>query len=490
MHLRDYQVNGLQQIRSLIDQGHKRILLTMPTGSGKGTVIAKILSANPGKTCLFLVHRRELVFDISKRLTNLGFSHSVVVPGAAVNYIDRTFVATIQSWLSRHKNYGITPDIIVIDECHLFNPSHGMYRKLLDMYPRSIVLGFTATPTRSDGRGLGAIFSALVHPLTFGQAFDGGYLVRPRYYTPTDPDLSKVKSLAGDFQTDDLAKVMDSPKIVGDIVSHYLKYGQDRKAIGFAVRVSHSEGLAEAFNAAGIPSAHVDGNTPIEERDEIFRQLRDGEIAVLWNVDVCSEGVDIPDIGCVISARPTKSVIKWLQQIGRGLRPSSGKADCLVFDHGGTFDRLGPVEDYETWVLDDRVKANKATETKKKDKEPKQLKCPICSTRFQKSVICPSCGHVMVTPRSPEYVDGDLVEVSASKKKAKQKVYTFEEQREWLSQLTYIGLSRGYKAGWIGFKYKEKFGAFPAFKADPKLPSQEVINWVKHTQIRRAKQKH
>jgi len=489
MILRDYQVDGIKRIKQLIDSGHKRILFTMPTGSGKGSVISTIIKANPTKTSLFLVHRRELVFDMSRRLTGLTNRHAIVSPGFAPVYDAKAYVSTIQSWLSKHKQYGVTPDLIIIDECHLFNPSSGMYKKLLDMYPKAIVLGFTATPIRSDRRGLGAIFTAMVHPLTFSRAFADGYLVRPRYYTPTDPDLSTVKSLAGDYQTDELASVMEAPKIVGDIVAHYQKYGENRKTVGFAVRVIHSKSLADAFNAAGIPSAHVDGSTPLHERDRIFDALRSGEIQVLWNVDVCSEGVDIPDISCVISARPTKSIIKWLQQLGRGLRPSKGKEDCLVFDHGGTFDRLGAVEDYETWVLDDTKHANQAPKEREKKKERaiKELICDMCATTFSGTIVCPSCGYIHYKTKMPEYVDGDLVEVTASRKKSTKKSYSESEKLGWLSQLLYVQLSRGYKPGWTKFKYKEKFGQWPhQMFVDPALPTTEVLNWIKHTAIRNA----
>lgn len=489
MILRDYQVDGIRQIKQHIDNGHRRILFTMPTGSGKGSVISTIIKANPGKVSLFLVHRRELVFDMSRRLSGLMQKHAVVGPGLKPVYDAKAYVSTIQSWLSKHKQYGVTPDIIIIDECHLFNPTNGMYKRLLEMYPKAIVLGFTATPTRSDRRGLGAIFTAMVHPLTFSRAFAEGYLVRPRYYTPTDPDLSTVKSLAGDYQTDELASVMEAPKLVGDIVAHYQKYGENRKTIGFAVRVVHSKSLADAFNLAGIPSAHVDGNTPLAERDAIFEALRSGELQVLWNVDVCSEGVDIPDIGCVISARPTKSIIKWLQQLGRGLRPAKGKSDCLVFDHGGTFSRLGAVEDYETWVLDDARHANQAPKEreKKKEKAIKELTCEMCATVFSGTIVCPSCGYIHYKTKMPEYVDGDLVEVTSTKRKAPKKSYSESEKEAWLSQLYYIQLSRQYKPGWTKFKYKEKFGYWPyeSPKA-PMLPTTEVLNWIKHTRIRNA----
>jgi len=492
MILRDYQVDGIRQLKHLIDSGHRRILFTMPTGSGKGAVISKIVAANPGKRTLFLVHRRELVFDMSKRLSSLAVDHTCVIPGARVDYAVKSYVGTIQSWLSRHKQFGIKPDIIIIDECHLFNPSHGMYKRLLDMYPAAIVLGFTATPTRSDGRGLGAIFTAMVHPLTFSRAFADGYLVRPRYYAPSTPDLRAVKTLAGDYKTDDLAKVMEAPKIVGDIVAHYLRYGEGRKAVGFAVRVAHSQALSDAFNAAGIPSAHVDGNTPTGERDEIFAALRNGDIQVLWNVDVCSEGVDIPDIGCVISARPTKSVIKWLQQLGRGLRPSPGKLDALVFDHGGTFDRLGAVEDYETWELTNKAKANGQPKERDTRREKKviDLTCEICATQFSGGITCPSCGHIHHRTKLPEYVDGDLVEVSTKSRKKEKKTYGDTEKGRWLSQLYYIQLSRGYKPGWTRYKFKEKFGHWPTSQdIEPMLATTEVTNWVKHSAIRNSYRK-
>ena len=491
--LREYQRECLKQVGEHLKAGKKRILITMPPGCGKGTVLAQIISSTvkAGKTGLFVVHRRELVHDISQRISRLGAPHALVQPGWYPIYNARFYVSTIQSWLSnvQRQKIGAKPDFIIIDEAHRINPSDGMYKRMLDMYPGVIIIMFTASPCRGDGKGLGAVAEVLVQPINYEQAFNEGFLCRPKYFVPTDLDLSKVAIKAGDYDPEELGPIMEAPKMVGDVVAHYLAYTPYKKAVGFAVRVTHSKAMADAFNAAGIPSAHIDGTTPKAERDQIFQDWRDSKILVVWNVSVCSEGIDIPDIEVVIHCKPTKSVINWIQEPGRAFRPSPDKEHAIVLDHGGTYNRLGPVESYTEWSLEDRKGANRTAgeRNKAREKEIKTIKCYNCKSEFSGSIVCPSCGYVHNSARLPGYIEGDLVEAKGGKV-PKKKVYTEADKQEWLSGLEYIRLSRQFSRSWIRDMYHSKFKEYPSLPEHivASAPGIAVTNWIKHMAIKRS----
>ena len=241
-------------------------------------------------------------------------------------------------------------NLLVIDECH--HAPAQTYQKIIAAYPDAMLLGLTATPCRGDGRGLGGIFETHDRMSAGRDLIEHGYLVGTRVYAPVDPDLRGVRTQAGDYVESRLAERMDRAELVGDIVTHWHKYGERRKTVAFAVNVAHSIHIRDEFIKSGVRAEHIDGSTPKPERDASLARLASGEIELVTNCMVLTEGWDMPEVGCCILARPTKKMGLYRQMIGRVLRPADGKPDAIVLDHSGAVFRHGFVEDPVEWTLD------------------------------------------------------------------------------------------------------------------------------------------
>ncbi|WP_052351556.1 DEAD/DEAH box helicase [Deinococcus pimensis] len=481
--LRDYQANGIQRVRALLAQGKRRVLLTAPTGTGKMVFAAEIIrrAVERGGTALFVAHRRELIQQCSDKLTLLGVRHGLILPGHKPSNLEQAFVGTVPSYRARLKAGSFDPlnvTVIVTDECH--HATAATYRDLYDRFPNAVHVGLTATPTRTDGAGLGDVYEELVQAITYAQAFEANYLVRPRYYAPSNPDLEGVRTVGGDYSDDDLEAVMNRPQIVGDIVTHFARLAGDRQGIVFATTVRHSIALRDAFVRAGINAMHIDGTTPTDVRDELMAAFRAGEYQVTTNVAVATEGLDVPNIGVVVMARPTKSPILHLQCLGRGLRPSEGKDHCLVLDHAGNTLRLGPVEEYETWTLETGKGANTKKRKPAEPRDPKEVTCEACCAIFFGSKVCPACGHVHARERAPQDVDvldGELTEFRTGRR---EKV-SLEEKRTWYRMLLGLAAAWDKKPGWAYYAYRARFGVSPIWGSGTTQPmpaSPEVIAWA------------
>lgn len=476
--LRPYQQDGITRTLAAIGRGKKAPLMVAPTGCGKMIIAAEVLrrASAKGNTALFAVHRREMVQQCSEKLTTMGVQHGLILPGHKPGNMQRTYVGTVQSYTARQRSGSFDPDnvrVIVIDEAH--HATANTYKALREAYPNAVVVGLTATPTRADGTGLGNVFDELVQCITYSEALERGYLVRPRYYAPYTPDLANVSTRAGDYAEDELEQEMNQPQLVGDIVQHYARHAADRQGIVFATRVRHSIALAEEFTRAGFSAFHIDGTTPTQERDELMDAFRAGELQVLVNVGVACEGLDVPNVGAVVLARPTKSVSLHMQMVGRALRPAPGKTDTLVLDHAGNTVRLGPVEQYEHWSLDAKKGKKKG---KKEERDPKEITCEMCSAVFYSSKICPQCGFVHEYERAPldiEVADGELVELGTEKSEL-----TLAEKQAWYRQLLAFADANNIKPGWAYHAYKRKFGVYPKWgQQEMRLrPSAEVLAWA------------
>ena len=470
--LRDYQVETIEGVKQHLREGKKRILCVLNTGLGKSNIAAKIMQgvvAKGGQT-IFAVHRREIVKDVVNRLSGIGVYAATILPGHVASSSDKVFVGTVQSINARVAKEKIAPlnvRVIIIDEAHHFNAKQGMYKTLVESFPNAIVIGFTATPCRQDGRTLGEFFEAMVQPMNFSKAFDQGWLIRPKYYAPFTPDLSEVKTFQGDYDLDQIDKVMGDSSLVGDVVEHYSRYGGGKQAVLFAPKRASARAYQQRFIRAGFIAEYVDGETPTEERDAIFAAMHAGEVEILCGVGVFTEGVDVPRVGCMIFCRPTKSPALWLQCAGRILRPFTDletgevKSEALILDHTGTLSRLGFLEDYEEWSLEG-IEGKAAKKRKERKVKPQvEIVCEQCATIFMGSRVCPNCGLVIPTSTKTEELfeaEGELVAVTFDGKKSKKTEWTQEEKRDFYAGLLYYARSTGKKDGWAYWKYKEKFG--------------------------------
>ena len=332
MKLRDYQSSAIQQVRDHIRQGSKKIIIRAPTGAGK-TVIASFIingAVKLEKNILFLAHRKELINQSSDKLDQLYVWHGVIMakhPRHAPAL--STQVASLQT-LVRRLGDDVRPDadLIIVDECH--RSVSASYTKILECYPNAIVIGLTATPERTDGRGLGEFYDKIVQVSTIKELTKLGFLVPSRVMATERPKLSEIRTVRGDYDEKQTAEMFNTPTLTGILVKNYERFGGGRLAVVFAINVAHSKAIVQKFLNAGHKAAHVDGTTLGKLRDKILSDLALGIIKVVSNVGILTEGWDCPPVSCGILARPTQSRGLYHQMVGRFLRPHPGKTDALT----------------------------------------------------------------------------------------------------------------------------------------------------------------
>jgi superfamily II DNA or RNA helicase len=357
--LREYQVEGIRKIFeawSPTKLNIKDVLFQMPTGTGKTTVFSEIVrrARIKNKTILLVAHRKELVDQIRDRLLSFGITVGIIAAGTKPTLDCEVQVATIQSLSQR--SYP-PADIVIIDECH--HAKAATYKKLWHIYPEARFLGVTATPTRLNGQGFDTEFQKLICLGSLSYFIEKGYLCKMKHLVCGIPNLSKVKLKLRDYDIQMLKNVMLDNSIMANIVESYKKFANGKKAIVFAVDVEHSKNIVQRYTEANIPAAHLDAKTKKSERREILRKFKEGEILVLSNVDIVSEGFDVPNCEAVQLARPTKSLSLYLQQVGRCMRPSEGKEHGIVLDNAGLWLEHGLSYIDRDWKLEgNRKKKN------------------------------------------------------------------------------------------------------------------------------------
>jgi DNA repair protein RadD len=258
----------------------------------------------------------------------------------------------------------------------------------------------------------------------------------------------------------------------------------------FATSVAHSVHLRDEFRKLDASAEHIDGWTPKDERDAILTKLARGNIEIVCNCAVLTEGFDCPDVGCIVLARPTRSLGLFRQMIGRGLRPAPGKGNCIVLDHAGAVHEHGFAEDAVRWTLEPDRRAAVPAHAKRKDTSGKSrlCDCPKCGALRTAGENCRSCGYLPAPkPRAVDWQDGDLARLDRNGRAAKP-AFTQAERDRWHRELAGYAKERGYKSGWVFHKFQERFGCKPPWgipMADPVSP--EVRSWVRSRQIAWAK---
>ena len=315
--LRSYQSIAISEIRAAYGSGEKRVLFVLPTGGGKTVVFSFVAAtaAARGRRVCILVHRQELVDQVSASLTSMGVAHGIIAGGypETPEPVQVASVASLARRLDRLEAF----DLIVADEAH--HAVAGSWKTIIAAMPDAFLLGVTATPERLDGRGLGDAFDHMVLGPTVAE------LTEAEFAPPETIDLSGLRTRAGDYAADDLSAAMSDRAIVGNAVEHYGRLCRGIPAVAFCCGIEHSRLVATRFVEGGFRAAHVDGTTQKEERRALIAALGSGEIDVLTNAGLISEGVDVPAIGAAILLRPTQSLGLYLQQVGRALRPAPGK---------------------------------------------------------------------------------------------------------------------------------------------------------------------
>lgn len=395
---RDYQTDVFERAREEVRRGRRRVIIQAQTGAGKTLIAAWLirLALAKGKKALFLAHQRELVNQASRELWDVGVPHGVIMAQESMTpaMVQVASKDTLLSWGCRRMSISMPEaDLLIADECH--RTLGAQYQKLLSYYPKAAWVGLSATPTRTDGRGLGDRWDSLVQAIQPSVLLERGFLVPTKCFSPYRPDLKGVtKDVAGNYNKKLLLPRMDKPRLVGDIVAHWKRLAQGRSTVVFASGVRHSLNIRNEFRKAGIPCEHVDGSTDLEERKSIFDRLASGELLVVSNVGVCVEGIDIPRLSCAVLALPTGSFIKYRQMAGRIQRPFEGKTDALILDHAGNVYRHGFPDADIDWALEKTEKIQDEVKKRLKDGRMSQpITCPQCACTYPPRESCPNCGY-------------------------------------------------------------------------------------------------
>ena len=449
MTLRPYQNQLANDIRAAFGSGANRPLAVSPTGSGKTVLFSYITSQvlKRGSRVIIVAHRREILDQISATLKRVGVPHGFIQAGKSAS-TQPAMVASIQT-LARRLDTVPAPDLVIIDEAH-----HSVSKSYVQMFaawPTAKFIGVTATPERLDGKGLGAMFDRMVMGPSVQWLIDNGFLAQPVYYAPREVvDLSQVHTVAGDFDRSEAEEIVDTPRITGDAVTHYVKFCNRQRAVAFCISVAHAQHVADTFNSCGIPSASIDGTLDPEVRKQRVEDLTAGKILVLTSCELISEGFDLPAVNATILLRPTHSLSMHLQQVGRALRPYPGKTNAIILDHVGNCLRHGLAEQERDWDLsgrEKRLKKSSLVETKQ---------CSKCFAIFA-GTVCPQCGSQReIAVREIEEVDGELQRLSIEDISKKREERREEGKCKTLDDFRALAKLRGYKLGWAFFRWQAR----------------------------------
>jgi superfamily II DNA or RNA helicase len=426
--LRPHQERAIAEVRAHYARGTRRVLLVAPTAYGKTHVAAHLIAraVERGRRVLFLVHLREVVLATARRLTDLGVLTGVVMSGVPASPLAPVQVASVATLAERRQHP--PADLVVWDEAH--HTAAESYRAIAAAYPGAWHLGLTATPERTDGVGLRDAFDALVVGAQISELVALGF-------------LAPIEVLAPDTR---------GSSIAADPVEALGRFAPGRPALVYCRTVQESRECSEALNARGIAAAHIDGSTPAAQRDSALEAFARGDLQVICNVAVLTEGWDCPRAEVCVLARPTSSVAVFLQAVGRVRRAVPGKR-ALLLDLGGSVHDCGHPDQDREFTLDGIDRTPRADRLQLR----RCAACGLVVERARSGSVCERCNTPWPAPRGVEVRAREIREVFADV----QREPLTAAQRKFLRRLALIAEDRGYKPGWVAHRYRAQFGVWP-----------------------------
>ncbi|MBR2284590.1 MAG: DEAD/DEAH box helicase [Ruminococcus sp.] len=444
MQLRQYQTELVTRVSDSWRHGRKAPCIVLPCGGGKSVIVAEMAKRTTlrKRQVLFIVHRKELCEQIERTFRWWGVDMRCCT------------VMMVQTACRRLEKLP-PPTLIITDENHHSKASS--YTKIYEHFPQAYRVGVTATPVRLDGSGLADVNDELIVGVSAKWLIENHCLAPYDYYAPNVADMTGVRIKRGEFDAKSAENIMLEKKVFGDVIGYYRRFANGVQAVCYCTTVRHSQRMAEEFSAAGIEAAHIDGSTPKTERERIIGEFRRGAIDILCNVDLISEGFDVPDCGCVIMLRPTQSLTLYIQQAMRCMRYRPGKR-AVILDHVGNYARHGMPDDDREWTLEGKKKQK--GERQEIAAEERFYTCKNCYAVFPLEVngvpteFCPECD----TPVERKV----RKEIETESETGLQKIEGFvintktpEECRTYGELLDYAR-RKGYKPGWAYFQAKKR----------------------------------
>ncbi|OXC12298.1 DEAD/DEAH box helicase [Lactobacillus crispatus] len=411
-------------------------------------------TTNNGKRVMFLIHRKEVLQQAVRTFDKQDVNLDLLTAGM------------VQT-LTRRVDKLPTPNVILVDEAH-----HALaksYQRILDKFPKAIVLLFTATPHRTGRVQLDQIADDIIVGQSIHELTEQGFLAPFRYFQPPGDFDSKLlkRGSTGDFTNDSMQQAM-STKIFGHIVKQYKRIAPGMQAVVYTYSIDSAIKIAAEFNSEGISAVEVDGTTSKEKRAVAVRKFRDQKIKILVNVNLFTEGVDLPNVDCVIMARPTASLALYLQFSMRCLNPRPGKT-AIIVDHANNFKSFGYPDDDRDWKQ--AIKSGKQkSKTLLKDPGLSIVTCDYCFAVVKASEVkdgkCPICGKPIKVHEAKPISDVDLVEATKARKQLVKKILHDNvyqnvinkkvNELHTMAELQAYAKIHGYKPGWAFFQAKRK----------------------------------
>lgn len=481
------QAKALEMLKGSLRAGKRRPQLQAPTGSGKTVISAHAMTGaiSKGNRAAFTVPLLSLIDQTVERFVENGIpldmmgvvqaDHPLRRPQAPIQ------ICSVQTLTKRE--FPLV-EFVFVDESHI---QHKTIYEWMDEDEKKIFVGLSATPW---AKGMAEHWDDLLIPATIADLIKAGRLCGYRAFAPTKPDLSDIKTTAGDYAVGQLSERMQEKVITADVVKTWLEKAEGRPTLLFAVDRKHAALLHDQFAAIGVQSAYVDAFTDRDERAAVKKLFHKGEIKIVCSVGTMIAGVDW-DVRCISFCRPTKSPILYVQALGRGLRTAKGKDHLLILDHSGATLSLGlPADIHFDELLSGKPKSGGGEAPKKKLPSPRE--CPECGEIAAATERHCRCGHKFqyFIGQTVRTIEGELEEIGSSKaQKNANKHWTWQLKESFFGQLKWHCAVKGYQPGWAAQKYRDKFGVWPDAHRDaaPVEPTYSTLAWIRSTQIAWAK---
>ena len=401
--LRDYQIDICSRVSEAFEH-HRSVMVQMPTGTGKTVVLAELVKRlkmkNEGLKILIVAHRRELVEQIKATIKRMKMDSRNIT------------VESIQTISRRIDALDFIPSLVVIDEAH-----HALaktYKMMWDAWPDARFLGLTATPCRLNGKGFTDLFDVLV------QSEDIPTFIKEKWLSTYDfvsiksdgvtqrlIDSLQKRGADGDYQNKEMDMLLNKKPSIERLYQSLEEFGKDRKGIVYAINISHAQKITKLYQENGVKAIAIDSKTPATERQQDIEAFKKGDIQVLVNVDIFSEGFDCPDVEFVQLARPTLSLAKYLQMVGRGLRVAKGKKNCVIIDNVGLYRVFGLPSQVWNWnaMFEGKLKVGKKKETAKEREFFLKVQDDIQINPDSEMMMVMSHEELMQSLRYREFVD-------------------------------------------------------------------------------------